>query len=410
MKNSYSTLENKMFSSAGRNDVWCFGRLRCPPKKERVPLLLMWAFCGIYVAMFYAFVAPLEINKTRWPVVVFGAIFVMIGMTMSFMAAFLDPGTLLRGAVIEKILDLDNETVNLFKDIYLRIGFEESIGLDPGVPAYAQQNDEENNNTKDTVEEFEVKMLIDPDCTLFTRRPLKFCTTCCVWRPVRCSHCSSCDNCVLEFDHHCAVLGCCVGSRNHKYFVLLCIWMFLASMYHGIVCLVHIIEQGRESSVSESHHSVITAWMLVTGVPLFLVIFVSFCSRFHRHCWIFAPMFLVSMLGVVVYLFIVEDKFVLHPAVLYLFLISIFLGFWPAAIACGQIELIAHQTNIKQRAAMAKKLKNNERLKKQKASPSNVMRFFTKSMESSLMVIAKRHIDKELSPSGGACSELVPIK
>ena len=48
---------------------------------------------------------------------------------------------------------------------------------------------------------------------IFTERE---CTTCNIIRPPGASHCSDCDNCVLDFDHHCAFISNCVGKRNHK--------------------------------------------------------------------------------------------------------------------------------------------------------------------------------------------------
>ncbi|XP_068115955.1 uncharacterized protein [Hyperolius riggenbachi] len=49
-------------------------------------------------------------------------------------------------------------------------------------------------------------------------------------RSSSCNHCHSCNVCVLRRDHHCTLLGKCVGFTNYRYFI--------CSLFHGWIALL----------------------------------------------------------------------------------------------------------------------------------------------------------------------------
>ena len=73
---------------------------------------------------------------------------------------------------------------------------------------------------------------------IFTKRP---CNTCNIIRPSKASHCVICDNCILDFDHHCFYISNCIGVRNRKFFFLFLFYGFILSIFFIITSSYHFI-------------------------------------------------------------------------------------------------------------------------------------------------------------------------
>ncbi|KAG7695761.1 hypothetical protein KL951_003286 [Ogataea haglerorum] len=93
---------------------------------------------------------------------------------------------------------------------------------------------------------------------------LKYCTTCYIWRPVRSSHCSSCNACIMNMDHHCPFLANCVGQRNYWHF--LCFLTFIVLLC-ALVC-------------AQTAYRISQQNIADTPMTLFLLIYAALCVMF----------------------------------------------------------------------------------------------------------------------------------
>ena len=68
-------------------------------------------------------------------------------------------------------------------------------------------------------------------------------------KPARTRHCSVCDRCVFNYEHHCPFVNNCIGLENHRYYLLFLIYNIVAQA-HMLVSIVaiksnHVFEQNK---------------------------------------------------------------------------------------------------------------------------------------------------------------------
>uniref|UniRef100_A0A9J8DHK8 Palmitoyltransferase n=1 Tax=Cyprinus carpio carpio TaxID=630221 RepID=A0A9J8DHK8_CYPCA len=153
---------------------------------------------------------------------------------------------------ISPVVPLYNGIVFLF----VLANFSMATFMDPGVfPRADEDEDKDDDFRAPLYKNVEIKGI---------QVRMKWCATCHFYRPPRCSHCSVCDNCVEEFDHHCPWVNNCIGRRNYRYFFLflLSLSVHMVGVFSfGLLFVLHHLER-----LSALHTTVTLVVMCVTGL------------------------------------------------------------------------------------------------------------------------------------------------
>jgi hypothetical protein len=120
----------------------------------------------------------------------------------------------------------------------------------------------------------------------------KICDSCYLVRPLRSTHCGTCNNCIMRFDHHCPWIGTCVGLRNYPYFFIFLCLLNLFQVFSGIISIIHIImiisnNFKKEEFKNESKSEILQKSFSKIIISLYIFIYVCITMIFTTGLLIF---------------------------------------------------------------------------------------------------------------------------
>ncbi|XP_056874825.1 LOW QUALITY PROTEIN: palmitoyltransferase ZDHHC8B [Takifugu flavidus] len=146
--------------------------------------------------------------------------------------------------------------------LFVLANFTMATFMDAGVLPMA-------NDDEDKDDEFRAPLYKNVDVKGVQVR-MKWCSSCHFYRPPRCSHCSVCDHCVEDFDHHCPWVNNCIGRRNYRYFFLFLLSLTFHMMAVFAFGLVYVLNH--VDALWELHCSVTLVVISISGLFLLPVL------------------------------------------------------------------------------------------------------------------------------------------